>query len=520
MSKLSIELKQHTPLIHFQHGQEGATLRATEVKPKLDRFILTRLGRSREYENEGRAYYRDKVVKTVQDKPASGFDSLPVADRGRYKAASQQWLIGSGEQKALNYKMRIEANGKREEFLIASFLNTKELKETPEQVTIISQSPYFAQEKENNLIVRKDDSYTKIFLTEPWDNLKMKGIMHEKITLEIFSLNDELIREIKENIEAFFACHNFGTRQNKGFGSFTVKRINNGKEINRTDYDSLIAAEYDFTYKKTNRRSASQWVNEKMDFDPWLFSQIKSDYQLLKSGLNFPNKPESYKKSLLFCYCVTRLDGNPRWEKRKFKQWLQPYKLNGHRVVQDLNGPLSRSNCRLKGESPLNDEEGNRDWLPDPAFNYSFIRALLGMAEQYEFLCTPIPGREKEYPEKKESKYTLKASVKVKSEEIERFQSPLLFKVISDTVYLAGNEIDPRILGKTFHFDFELQKKPKGKIPAPEPIDLSKFIPATESRTLKVPAEFSLINFMKYALNYSENGKKILHYQLVKSKKQ
>ena len=36
MKTLKVTLKQHTPLIHFQHEQYGATLRASEVKPKLD----------------------------------------------------------------------------------------------------------------------------------------------------------------------------------------------------------------------------------------------------------------------------------------------------------------------------------------------------------------------------------------------------------------------------------------------------------------------------------------------------
>jgi hypothetical protein len=44
MYKLEFTLKQHTPLIHFQHEQEGATLRATEVKPKLDKFIIEKQG--------------------------------------------------------------------------------------------------------------------------------------------------------------------------------------------------------------------------------------------------------------------------------------------------------------------------------------------------------------------------------------------------------------------------------------------------------------------------------------------
>ncbi len=35
-------LIQHTPLIHFQADQKGATLRATELKPKFDKFLLSR----------------------------------------------------------------------------------------------------------------------------------------------------------------------------------------------------------------------------------------------------------------------------------------------------------------------------------------------------------------------------------------------------------------------------------------------------------------------------------------------
>ena len=34
------QLQQHTPIIHFQSEQKDATLRATELKPKLDKYIL------------------------------------------------------------------------------------------------------------------------------------------------------------------------------------------------------------------------------------------------------------------------------------------------------------------------------------------------------------------------------------------------------------------------------------------------------------------------------------------------
>ena len=37
--KVKFTLKQHTPIIHFQSEQVGATLRATELKPKFDKFL-------------------------------------------------------------------------------------------------------------------------------------------------------------------------------------------------------------------------------------------------------------------------------------------------------------------------------------------------------------------------------------------------------------------------------------------------------------------------------------------------
>lgn len=45
MSQFKIEftLKQHTPIIHFQSEQKGATLRATELKPKFDKFLLEKV---------------------------------------------------------------------------------------------------------------------------------------------------------------------------------------------------------------------------------------------------------------------------------------------------------------------------------------------------------------------------------------------------------------------------------------------------------------------------------------------
>lgn len=37
--KLTFKLKQHTPYIHFQHNHIGATLRASDLKPRIDKYL-------------------------------------------------------------------------------------------------------------------------------------------------------------------------------------------------------------------------------------------------------------------------------------------------------------------------------------------------------------------------------------------------------------------------------------------------------------------------------------------------
>ncbi len=69
-----VTLKCYSPIIHFQHDKPGATLRATEVKPKLDRFL------------------NNKAEKINFDIP-------------------KEWYVKNDDtdKKAFDYKMRIEA---------------------------------------------------------------------------------------------------------------------------------------------------------------------------------------------------------------------------------------------------------------------------------------------------------------------------------------------------------------------------------------------------------------------------
>ena len=77
MKRITLILEQHTPLIHFQPNESGATLRVSEVKPRLDRFLLTL---------NGGGNYED----------------------GKEKAMGKNWLIGN-DGVALDYKMKIQA---------------------------------------------------------------------------------------------------------------------------------------------------------------------------------------------------------------------------------------------------------------------------------------------------------------------------------------------------------------------------------------------------------------------------
>ncbi|MBU3219621.1 hypothetical protein [Clostridium algidicarnis] len=75
MGKLIITLKQHTPLIHFQGDQDGATIRATEFKPKLDKFLIEHAfsGGFEEYKQYLIGYKDLKTEEDFKDKKSFNY---------------------------------------------------------------------------------------------------------------------------------------------------------------------------------------------------------------------------------------------------------------------------------------------------------------------------------------------------------------------------------------------------------------------------------------------------------------
>ncbi len=284
MYKLEIKLKQHTPLIHFQHDQEGATLRASEVKPKLDKYILTQLG--------GGDY-----------------------EKGRAEAKAKGWLVGKGDHPALDYKIRIEAQERLEEVKLNVNINPKGKYYT-----------YYINSQ------GKEDAFPFLLANmggKDSENELMNLSQYRNNLLRIYTAFDGLFNQICNDIEIFFALNNFGQRKTKGFGSFSVaeKKVNN-EEWEIIKWKDNFKRYYENgtpVFKFPLRASDSAFGKQIM-----LFSVIDFYWRCLKSGINYtrrvvPNNgfgdvsiryKERYIKAFLWTYLNSK---GYTWEKRKLK---------------------------------------------------------------------------------------------------------------------------------------------------------------------------------------------------------
>lgn len=420
MHTLKVTLKQHTPLIHFQHDQEGATLRASEVKPKLDKFILKRLSQEE-----------------------------------RTKGEKEGWIKVKEGKAWLDYKMRIETEGRdnRQEFLLASYMNQERKNSLKRSgITVVDNTPFFAQEKQNGEVARSIQNHSE---QKRWNEIEKKGILHRvNLILTVICINEDLVGELLKSVQAFFLVYNFGTRQSKGFGSFSViGLVFDEQPQSLKDNSTLLCDNFLFVYRKTIPNPTVAL----------LFSTINEDYRLLKSGRRRP-----YAKSKLMLYEKRH---NVRWEKKFIKQ--------------DFNdNPILNANEEeyiLKSDHDLEYESENVD--------FRYVRIVLGLAEQYEFLL--------ENPPQKNSKMI----VKIANADIDRYQSPLLFKVIDNDVFLVGNSVDSNILNRQFDFSISIQDD-----------EVAWF---GSIGILKTANDFSLQDFMRFAMNDNTNSAS-LNYQTIK----
>lgn len=280
MRKLTVTLRQHTPLIHFQHYQDNATLRATEVKPQLDRFLLTQLGNG-DYET------------------------------GVENARNREWLIGDGSHPALNYKLiilpldNVKIMDTNRPKMVNNGFKMRKVKGSDDR-EIINLNSYPAYFANMDADYQNPEEYKRFSMT---NYLKMTLIFPNS-TNAMTALNDFITKDSR--LSKFFMRTNFGTRNSKGFGSFYID-----------EEDPLYVSPKqlgDYAFSVDTQSEPYKNIFSGNEFEI-LFKVIETFYKSLRSGINDKDRNGNtlfYFKSLAYGYCTNIL--MKKWDKRKVKE--------------------------------------------------------------------------------------------------------------------------------------------------------------------------------------------------------
>lgn len=97
-SKMIFDLQPQSPLIHFQPDEPGATVRASEMKPKLDKFLIKKFKKEE-------IDYTDWLPKTPENnRPEALQYKLRIVSRGTYLIDLSHYPIFYGNMKAKKIK--------------------------------------------------------------------------------------------------------------------------------------------------------------------------------------------------------------------------------------------------------------------------------------------------------------------------------------------------------------------------------------------------------------------------------
>lgn len=255
----TFKLKQITPMIHFQHDEDGACLRSSEVKPKLDNFI----------------------IKWCEDK------KIAIPDNWYMDAKNKATIT------ALKYKMRIKGVGDRK--------------------TANPHKLYFGNMDKN----MKDEEKIKTVYYPEGMEMTIVCFGNESTHIPQYISGRESI-SLPELIEfvlpAFFNLHCFGTRSRKGFGSFMLERnLYDSKPQTLAEYIGLFCNEYYYIQYKIDDSKNINGINGIMD-DIWVISSM------MKSGFNLTNKQAKkyYYKGSIFKYFTDKgVGGDKAFIKQK-----------------------------------------------------------------------------------------------------------------------------------------------------------------------------------------------------------
>lgn len=468
---ITYELKQETPMIHFQYNESGAVIRASELKPKLDDFIK-------------------HVVGNVPD----------------------EWYLcemknGKRTNEALNYKVKIVGLGEKKE---SADINKM----------------YFGNMGD--------------------DNIKKCTVMYNAgVKITIICFVPELQQAIYDNLYEFFLVTNFGTRQSKGFGGFTLTK-RNGEIIEENPLKILSSKNYRYIYAQ---------YDEKPDIDKSM-NEAAMVYVIMKSGINMSKNQNAWQfaskyqkfgiKDYDIAALLKKIDkdfeavdaddlkkligivASDKQLKKTAQGWKDcisicrnfPGRTFGEKVNQAYKDELcfynenkyikgfmnAGSGLELKGDKAFikaNDalwradgSKVNRRKIEckgknngDEKKEYKFLRALLGLADNYKYK-DPDKKRDGTVYIRNFKDVSVQNGNIVKANndtdleiDIARFQSPITIKIYKNQFIFIFNEIPKELLGKYFYISKEKETEKKEEalashnfIQVPEQWDWNRFI--------------------------------------------
>lgn len=215
---------------------------------------------------------------------------------------------------------------------------------------------------------RKFETYPFYFgnMGNEYNDGDKKLVFIENVDVEFFSFNKEIIKAIKNHFEEFVAITNFGTRQNKGYGSFYLK----DKEFNEEFIKKMQG--YKVNINNTDYKET--------------MSEMELFYKFLRSGINLSTRSRSpfYTKPAIWKYFKEK---GIVWEKKAIKRRCFRSQLNKQKEKHNNPDILT-----YEGDEKI-------------------VRDLLGLSTIQEWMSYGI-------------------SVKKENDKIKRFKSPLMFKFI------------------------------------------------------------------------------------------
>ena len=356
------KLVQHTPLIHFQHSEPHACLRATEVKPKLDRFLIEQLEKDDRFGD------------------------------GRWK----KWFVGDGSQQSFDYMMRITPNSERVD-------RTQSIERAIARAEHRLPNANFHEIHKNYFGNMASGNNIQDTVQAIQETFKESLFYKDGLTLTIRCFIPELLTLIDEHIRGFFMMHNFGTRQRKGFGSFTVDI---STEPNAPKGFDLVRKYCPNAYycKLDDNVNADALLDA-----VWVISAF------LRSGFN--RGEGNYVRGFVFRY---------------FQRGKNPLANDKAFVKQKVLRNVYNEATRGEHLHPY----GNN-------VRYRYVRGLLGTNENSRF-CRAPRGETRE-------DRTVHNIYIHSAEGVERFPSPLLFKPIGKFVFILPQKMPDEIFGSEFY---------------------------------------------------------------------